>query len=308
MTTDNRHTDNPLVSIIVPSYNHEKYIEEAILSIVNQTYKNIQLIVIDDGSTDGSRKILERLQKQYGFILVFQSNMGICKTLNKAIREYSTGKYIAGCASDDFLVLDRVEKQVQHMEKHPETSLLVGKVHMVDENSQIIENLQIIDPIIDPKESFRFESLIERNCIPTASIIHTREIWDKYGGYNENVSIEDLDFWLYIAYNSKIDYVNEYFAYYRWHGNNATTNTLKMCNAVWNIVCNWENKMEPALAKKVIARRASINFNILARKHKKESFKFLKYNSSYWDLFMCKNYLKGFFKLFFCWKDNSEWK
>jgi alpha-1,3-rhamnosyltransferase len=307
---ENKINNSPLVSITVPSYNHEKYIEECILSIVNQTYKNIELIVIDDGSTDSSPDILRRLQKQYGFILEFQSNMGLSKTMNKAINKYAHGKYLAGSASDDYLALDRIEKQVNYMESHPEYALTFGKVYMVDEDSRIIEDLVIIDPVKDPVESVKFEALIENDCIPSSTVMLKKEVFDECGGYNENVVVEDLDLWLKVAYKHKIAYIDDYFTYYRWHGDNMTTNTLKMCNAVWDVVWSWKDKIESAFANRILARRSSISFNVLARRHKKEALRFLKLNYSYWDLFMFKNYVKGFIKLFSCWGENNKsvWK
>jgi len=307
MDENNTHTA-PLVSVIIPSYNHAAYIEECILSVVNQTYKNIELIVIDDGSTDNSREVLEKLQKQYNFTLVFQENQGISKTLNKALREYAHGKYIDGSGSDDFLALDKIEKQVKFLENHPEYAMVFGNVYMVDEQSRIIENFQIIDPVVDPEKSVKFEALIERDCIPSVTVMIRKTVLDEFGGYNENTVVEDLDMWLNVASRYKIAYLNEYFAYYRWHKQNMTIFTLKMCYAVWNVVQSWKDKMDPAISKKIIARRCSIIFSILARQHKKESFKFLKLTHPYWDLFMLKNYLKGFYKLFFCWKNTTEWK
>ena len=76
----------PLVSVIVPCYNHEKYVEKTIESIVNQTYKNIELIVIDDGSKDNSTIILEKLSRQYNFYYEHQHNIGLPATLNKMIK------------------------------------------------------------------------------------------------------------------------------------------------------------------------------------------------------------------------------
>jgi glycosyltransferase involved in cell wall biosynthesis len=307
--SENKKINEPLISIIVPCYNHEKYIEECILSIVNQTYKNIELIVVDDGSTDNSRTILKNLQEQYGFALIFQENMGVSKTLNKAIRSYAHGKYLAGSASDDYLALDRIEKQVVYMESNPDCAMVFGKVHVVDDKSKIIEGLRIIDPVIDPVESLKFEALIENNCIPAMTVMMKKEVWEQCGGYNENTSIEDFDMWLKIAYTYKISYLDDYFAYYRWHGNNVTANTLKMVFALWDIVQAWQDKLEPPLAQKILARRRSISFNVLARNHKKASLKFFKKKYSYWDLFILKNYLKGFCKLLFCWKnDKSFWK
>jgi glycosyltransferase involved in cell wall biosynthesis len=298
------HLQSPLVSVIVPSYNHAPYVQECILSIVNQTYKNIEIIVIDDGSTDNSKEILEKLQKCWGFRLEFQANQGLSKTLNKAIRS-AHGKYINCSASDDFLDLDKIERQVAYLEKHPEYSFVFGNVRMVDAQSQIMEGFSIIDSVLDPVESVKFESLLERNCIPAASVMFTKEIWEKCGGYNENTIVEDFDFCLKVAYRSKIAYIDEYFASYRWQGRNVTVYTLKMCDAVWKIVQNWKNRMDAGLFKKIAHRRSSSFFSILARKHKKESFKYLRFANSYWDSLIVKNYLKGFYKLLFCWKKND---
>ena len=308
MNEQNKNLQGPLVSIIVPSYNHEAYIEECILGIVNQTYKNVEVIVIDDGSTDNSREILQRLQKQYNFILEFQENQGISKTLNKAIRQYAQGKYITGSASDDFLMPDKIEKQVKFLEENPDYDMVFGKVYMIDGKSQIIKDLVIFEPFDEPVKHISFELLIENNRIPAPSRMIRRDIWEKCGGYDENTVIEDFDISLKIAYYGRIAYVNDYFAYYRWHGQNVSTQVLKIFTATWELVYSWKDKMSPALAKRVLARRDSITFCILARKYKRESFRYLKLNHSYWDTFMIKNYLKGLFKLVFCWNHSTVWK
>ncbi len=309
MNSNTLHSNLPLVSVIVPSYNHAAYIEDCILSIVNQTYKNIELIVIDDGSKDNSREILERLQKQYGFILEFQENMGLSRTLNKAREKYVHGKYITGSGSDDYLSLDKIEKQVDFLENHPEYGMVCGKIHLVDDEGKLIEGLRIIDPVIDPVESLKFESLLENDCIPSSSVMIRTEIMDACGGYNEHTITEDFDLFLKVAWISKIAYMDEYFACYRWHGQNMTTNTLKMYTASWEIIYSWKDKMDPDLFKKVISRRSSLNFSVLARKHKKEALRYFEFNPPYRDGFILKNHLKGFYKLCFCWfSGKSVWK
>ena len=92
-----------LVSIIIPCYNHINYVEESILSVLGQSYSDIELIVIDDGSTDGSAELLERLSREYKFRLYIQENCGLTETLNKAIFGYAKGDFIQLLASDDVL-------------------------------------------------------------------------------------------------------------------------------------------------------------------------------------------------------------
>ena len=307
MNEQNKSKNEPLVSVVVPSYNHEAYIEECILSIVNQTYKNIEVIVIDDGSTDNSRDILQRLQKLYGFVLEYQENQGVARTQNRLFG-MAHGKYITGSASDDFLMPDKIEKEVRFLEENPEYDLVFGRVYMVDERSRIIENLQIFEPFEGQVKYIPFELLIENNRIPAPSIMLRKNSWEKCGGYNENSIIEDFDLWLKIAYNGKIAYLNEYFAYYRWHWKNASTHVFKIYTATWDLVYSWKDKMPPDLAKRVLARRDSMTFSILARTYKKESLKYLKINHPYWDFFMVKNYLIGLLKLLFSWKQRKDWK
>jgi len=302
-----KHIDKPLVSVVVPSYNHEVYIEECILSIVNQTYKNIELVVIDDGSKDNSHEILIKLQEQYDFILEFQENKGVSKTLNKAISRHTKGKYIICLASDDYIMPDKIERQIKFLEENPDYDMVFGKVYMVDEKSQIIENYRIFEPFNEPVKHIPFELLIENNRIPAPSAMIRKDIWEKCGGFNENLIIEDFDLWLKIAYYGKIAYLNDYFAYYRWHGQNVSTKILKLYTATWELVYSWKGKMPPAFAKKVLARRDSLTFCILSRKYKKESLKYLKLNHKYLDSFMISNYIKGLFKLLFFWNNNSVW-
>jgi len=304
-----KHISEPLVTVAMSSYNHEDYVEEAILSIINQTYKNIELIVIDDGSKDRTRDILSELQKQYGFFLEFHENQGICKTLNKAINQYANGKYIDFLASDDIMMPNKIEKQLKFFEENPEYDMVFGKVHMIDANGKIIENFKIFEPFDEPVKYISFDMLIDNNRIPAPSIMMRRSIWDKCGGYDENMIIEDFDLSLKIAHNGKIAYLDDYFAYYRWHGQNLSTQVFTIFTDTWKLVNRWKDRMSPDLAKKVLARRDSWTFCNLARMYKKESLKYFRLNHSYWDSFIVSNYLRGLVKLIFCWNNSkSVWK
>jgi len=303
------HIDKPLVSVVILSFNHEDYIEKSILSVVNQTYKNIEIIVIDDGSKDNSPEILQKLQKEYGFKLKFQENQGVSRTLNKTITQHTHGKYIICWASDDIMLPDRTEKQVKFFEENPDYDMVFGKVRMIDEKGEIIENFKIFNYFDEPVKYIPFELLIDNNLIPAPTIIMRRDIWDKCGGYDENTILEDFDLSLKIAYNGKIAYLNDFFTYYRWHGQNQSTQVLKIFTATWDLVNSWKDRMSPAVARRILARRDSLTFCIFARKYKKESLRYLKLNHTYWDMFIIKNYIKGLFKLIFIWNNNnSVWK
>jgi glycosyltransferase involved in cell wall biosynthesis len=306
----NPHQNPPTISVIVSCYNHEKYIEECILSIVRQPYKPLELIVVDDGSADNSPEILLRLRNAYNFILELHPHMGVAVSLNHAIRQYAHGKYLAFCGSDDFFAPNRFEQQVAYMEAHPEFAMVCGKVHTVDGNSRKMGNFHIIDPVTDPDRNLRFEGLVERNPVAAMTVLLRREVWDACGGYSEDADAEDLDLWLKITERHRIGFLDEYLAYYRWHGKNASADTLKMETAVWRILQNRLNGTDPAFARKILARRAAFAFNNLARHHKKEACRFFKLSLYHTDGFMLKNYVKGFVKLLLCRNTNGKslWK
>lgn len=107
--------NSPLVSVIVVCYNHEKFINECIDSIMHQSYTNIEVLVFDNGSSDNSPSILTKLQEKYKFKLYFQENIGIPRALNKAIK-IANGKYISAISTDDFWPLNKIEIGVNFLE------------------------------------------------------------------------------------------------------------------------------------------------------------------------------------------------
>lgn len=117
----NNASNSPLVSVIMPAYNAEKYIGEAIESILNQTYKNFEFIIIDDASSDETTDIIKNFQKKDKRIILVKNreNIGVTKSLNKALRR-ARGKYIIRMDADDFAYPNRFAQQVALMERHPD--------------------------------------------------------------------------------------------------------------------------------------------------------------------------------------------
>lgn len=204
---------NPLVSVIVPSYNHEKYITQCIESIINQTYTNFELIVIDDGSKDRSPEILKRLQEKYNFTLITQENIGLSATLNKALKEYVKGKYVSICASDDYWVLNKLELQVNYMEQHPNVPMCYGKSHYVIENSDPINEYDCSNDNLFGGDLF--EDIFLFKLHPPVNYLHKTTIFNEIGYYDKDIYAEDYYMNLKIAKKYKIGYIEEYLSYYR---------------------------------------------------------------------------------------------
>ncbi|MCK4359510.1 MAG: glycosyltransferase [Candidatus Cloacimonetes bacterium] len=213
---------SPLVSVIIVSHNHEKYILKCVESIIKQTYKKIEILAFDNGSEDNSGKIITQLSNKYKFFYKLQKNIGISNTLNDAIKNYAKGKYIAPIAGDDFWLLDKIENQVNIMEKEDENvAVCTGNIILVDEYDkpypkQYMNNDFILD----------FETAFLRGngiCAPTALI--RKSVFNKIGYYDSSLSIEDYDMWLRILYKGyKIINVSKIYAYYRQHRNNLSLN------------------------------------------------------------------------------------
>ena len=127
----------PLVSIIVPSYNHEKFIGDTIKSLLNQTYRNFEIIVLDDGSDDESLRVIKEFEDKKNFFYSSQKNQGICATLNRAIKEFSKGEYISLIASDDIWHLSKLELQVKKILKNPLSELCYSQAIKFSQDEKI---------------------------------------------------------------------------------------------------------------------------------------------------------------------------
>lgn len=207
--------NEPLVSIIMPSYNHEKFISQAVHSIMNQTYRKFELIVLDDGSSDSSRDILSVLNKQYPFTLVFQDNMGLSRTLNKGIKEYSKGEYVSLCASDDYWMPDKLEKQVAFMGKHPDIPMCYGKIYIIDEKGNILK-LPTWSRNRGLRGGYIFKDILLLNFFPPpGNYLFKKSVFEDIGYYKDSIFTEDYYLALKLSKKYDIGYIDDYLSYYR---------------------------------------------------------------------------------------------
>lgn len=130
------------ITVIIPVYNSEKYISRCIESILNQTYKNYNMIIIDDGSKDNSRKIIEEYKNKYDNITaIYQENMGVSKTRNNAIKMVTT-KYIMFIDNDDFIDKDYIQKHIDVAEKE-NCDIVLSGYRRITEKNKIIKKLSL---------------------------------------------------------------------------------------------------------------------------------------------------------------------
>ena len=210
--------DFPLVSVLIPAYNHENYIQKTIESIINQTYPNIELIILDDGSKDKTwEKITELKPKcENRFVKIHfetKQNEGTCITLNKLLK-LSSGEFVYIIASDDLSKPQAIEKEVKFLQDNPDYALAVGDNEYVDSiGKQIfrtqkaftsnIKNAKYktvkeflssklkIDFLSDDFGSYK--TLYKENYIPNGYLIR-KNIFETIGNFTKNAPLED--FWL----------------------------------------------------------------------------------------------------------------
>lgn len=208
--------NSPLVSVIIPCYNHEQYVEQSVHSVLNQTYKNIELIVIDDGSSDNSVEVIQKMKDKYNFTFITQQNLGVCKTFNKGIL-LSQGKYIATLASDDYWNLSKIEKQVNCLELHPNSEFCFTQAIEFDDRNPKYKK-------VFPKKPLTGKVLNQvfiRQHVPAASMMFTRNLFDTLRGFDENLKEEDWDFVIRSAHQTEFSALKEPLYYYRSHATNV---------------------------------------------------------------------------------------
>lgn len=213
--------DIPLVSIVAVCYNHENYLVETLDSILNQSYPNIELIIIDDCSKDNSVKKIEDWLQTNNTDCKFiarKENIGLCQNLNDAIK-ISTGVYYQSIACDDVILHNKIEEQVNFLEKEGEDVMLVcSNFSTIDDQSKIIKAANFNEEFIFPKDVF--SSLLEKYMgyniiIHSPTVLMRKSIFDIVGLYKEDLKQEDFYMWLLISSKYQIKFIDQVLVQYR---------------------------------------------------------------------------------------------
>jgi len=219
--------DNPLVSIIIPSYGGEKYLEEAIRSVFAQTYRDYELIVVDDGSPfAGVARICRKYEGKVNYVR--QENAGQAAARNTAIVK-SRGQYVAFLDDDDVWMPEKLEKQVSYYEELEKNGKDVGLIYSGHEH--IDERGGLIHRVLLRSSGKNYGALIFMDFVGTpSSVIIKRAVLDDIGLFDEKINnTEDYDLWLRIGRKYEIYSVNEYLIRYRnWRGSASKNAALKI--------------------------------------------------------------------------------
>lgn len=212
--------NNPLVSVVIPCYNHEKFVQESIQSVIDQTYSNIELIIIDDGSKDNSvLKIKEMIklceQRFIRFEFRHRANVGLSSTLNESL-EWCQGKYFSALASDDQMLPSKTTIQVEYLEKYNDVQAVMSSVNWIDSDNEIISERNL------PYQEYNFEDIfLSKQSLYACTQISRLESVTSVGGYKVGCVIEDWYMWLKLSKLGRIVSLEDNLVDYRLHDENT---------------------------------------------------------------------------------------
>lgn len=275
-------TDEPLVSILLLSMNHEAYIKKCISSLKDQTYPNIEIIYLDNASADNTFTVGRDILAQSGIPHKAFANAlskGISKNVN-FLYQNSVGQYITPLSADDWLTPDSIQEKINHFNQHPEFGMVynsawsynydTGKILLCEKKNRF-------------KEGWILKDVLQENIVNTIGCMIKRDTIETVGQFDENSLLEDWDMWIRIAEKFPIGLVNKELAYYGVkEGQNITGNMQYMNQGFDYILNKYAHYKEIRESKKLVAKAKSYHYAT-----KEPSLKSLK--------FILKNYRFDFF-------------
>ena len=221
-------TDKPLVSVVIATYNMARFLPLALRSALGQSYENIEVLVIDDGSQDDTRAVMEPFRSDGRVRYVFQQNGGQASAKNHGIRQ-AQGEYVAFLDADDMWVPDKLERQMPLFLRSPAVGIVYSRFGYIDEAGR--------DLRIEDYELFRGRvsgALLIRNFIGFGTSVVRKECFDRLGGFDESIGMGiDYDLWLRYSTQYEFDYVDRPLLRYReWPGQMSKNWRVRYLNGI----------------------------------------------------------------------------
>jgi glycosyltransferase involved in cell wall biosynthesis len=217
--------NEPRATVIIPSYNHARFLPEAIESVLRQTYRDFEVVIVDDGSTDGSIEVAQAYAGRYpsqvrAHTHPGHANRGISETVNYAFR-LSRGEYLSGLPSDDLLYPDKLAAQVAYLDAHPEAGMVYSYADYVDDDGRHLPHLGLFgrDITRDPEP---LQTLLQGNVIPGMSVLMRRSAVEAAGDHDPSLLYSDWEFWTRLLSGSAAGFIARPLVKYRVHGYNTS--------------------------------------------------------------------------------------
>jgi len=210
----------PKITVYITNHNYQDYLEEAIESVLNQTFQNFELFIIDDGSEDNSKEVIKKYQDRKNIKIIFQKRKGLNASNNIALKQ-ARGDFILRLDADDYLHEDALSLMERKLSNSPQAAMIFPDYYNIDKFGNVINRVR--------RHDFSKEvSLFDLPAHGACTMIRTQLLKD-LGGYDENFDRQDgYDLWLKVIFKFKVLNLNEPLFFYRQHGSNLTSNDYNL--------------------------------------------------------------------------------
>lgn len=197
----------PKVSVIITCYNEAVFVDKALKSVLNQSFQDFNTCVVDDGSEDNTREIIQPYVKKHDIKYIYQKNRGLPAARNKGIQN-SKNQYIAFLDADDSWLIQKLEKQIQYAEKHPKTALIYSDFYRYNKKGERFS--QGYPKSYKNSEEFLLDIFVRDAAIIPSTVLIKRDVLKDIGYFGEELLLkQEYDFWIRIGGKYPIGYVNE---------------------------------------------------------------------------------------------------
>ncbi len=259
-----------MVSVGVPNFNYANYILHALNSVVNQTYTQIELIIVDDCSTDNSVEVIHQWINNYKGEVKIKFiknpvNLGLTKVCN-IILQNANGKYFQTLDADDILLPGKIERQVALLEQNDKAAFVYSDIAVINETRNIIKSsyLKHINYDVNTMPAGKiFEALLNFNFVPLPSVLVNTAMARSVGGFDETLQVQDYYLWLKLSENNEVIFSKENTALYRMHStsmSNSIKTNPRSVDSVLQIKYRYYQKSSPAI--KAIIRKDILNSSV----------------------------------------------
>lgn len=254
---DNTTGKNPIVTVFMAVYNGEKYIKEAIESVLTQSYTDFELLIINDGSTDKTLDVIAQFNDPRIRLLHNDGNRGLTYTRNHGVKE-ARGKYFAILDSDDIAMPNRLKIQVDYMNANPEVAICGGQAILIDGNSKEMRLYKV------HAGNSLSHWLVLHNVFINSTLMMNTSVMREMGGYRDMAPAEDYDLSFRIGLKYRVANLSDTFVFYREHGNNISkVQTEKLNNAERRIIEHIHSSLNISINSSLVkAHQSILNYNI----------------------------------------------
>lgn len=259
------------ISIIIPTFNRRDYITTALDSVLKQTHKDYEIIIIDDGSNDDTKDVLKPYQNNIRYF--YQGNKGIPTTRNRGIRE-AGGDYIAFLDSDDYWLPKKLERQMECFSKNPDYGMVATRCSSIRPDGSLREKNR------PGKSGWVLIDLFKANFIRTSSAMIKKECLDTVGVFDESLpECEEYDLWLRIAKKYPVGFINDPLAVYTDNPKGVSTDSL--AGRLLRLKVLEKDYLKECIPSPIYRKRLASNYHYVGRHYlnrgrKIEGIKYLK--------------------------------